>query len=74
MAYTVVHGGDGESVVIWASWSEFLGMGGYGFYVWGSAAMVVIVLAIEMTLVARRRRALFEQWVRPAGGRSETAT
>ena len=74
MAYAVVHGCHGEIVVIWASWGEFLAMGGYGFYVWGSAAMVVVVLAFEMTLVARRRRAVFEKSVRHPGGGSETAT
>ena len=36
-------------------------MGGYGFYVWGSYAAVVIVLAIELWLLkARRKNAVAE--------------
>jgi heme exporter protein D len=41
--------------------SEFLGMGGYGFYVWGSYAVTFAAIAIESFLVsARRRKALRE--------------
>jgi heme exporter protein D len=36
---------------------EFLAMGGYGLYVWGSYAVFVLVLAIDCLapLLARRR-------------------
>ena len=38
---------------------EFLAMGGYGFYVWGSYGVTALVLAIELvSLRARRRRAV----------------
>ena len=38
---------------------EFLAMGGYGFYVWGSYGMTALVLAVELvSLRARRRRAV----------------
>lgn len=47
--------------MIWSDWSEFVAMGGYGLYVWGSVAMVVVALAIEMTGVRQRRRALFDR-------------
>jgi len=33
-------------------------MGGYGLYVWGSFAMCAAVLALELGLLAMRRRAL----------------
>ncbi len=41
-----------------SSWPEFFAMGGYGFYVWGSFGMCAVVLAMEVTLLALRRRAL----------------
>jgi heme exporter protein D len=40
----------------WHSWSQFLTMGGYGLYVWGSYAVTLVVLIAEtMSLVMRRR-------------------
>ena len=33
-------------------------MGGYGLYVWGSFVMCAAVLALEVMLVATRRRTL----------------
>jgi heme exporter protein D len=37
---------------------EFLAMGGYGFYVWGSYGVTALVIAAEIIGVrARRRRA-----------------
>jgi len=46
------------------SWNEFITMGGYGLYVWGSLGMVLVCLGIELTglqarfksLVSRKRR------------------
>ncbi len=38
---------------------EFLAMGGYGYYVWGSYGMTALVLALELvSLRARRGRAV----------------
>ena len=42
----------------WSSWSEFVAMGGYGLYVWGSFAMCAAVLSLELGLLVLRRRAL----------------
>ena len=42
----------------WSSWSEFFAMGGYGLYVWGSFGMCAAVVALEVGLLALRRRAL----------------
>lgn len=36
------------------NWSEFLAMGGYGLYVWGSYAVTAAVLILNI-LAARRR-------------------
>jgi heme exporter protein D len=42
----------------WGSVGEFVHMGGYGLYVWGSFGMCALVLAVELTGVANRRRQL----------------
>ena len=40
---------------------EFLAMGGYGFYVWGSYGVTALVVIAEVVAVRRRReRALAE--------------
>ncbi len=42
----------------WKSFEEFLHMGGYGLYVWGSYAVTFAVMAAEAWLArARHRRA-----------------
>ena len=40
----------------WNSIDEFLAMGGYGFYVWGSFAITFIAMAIELWLINQRRK------------------
>jgi heme exporter protein D len=42
----------------WSSWSDFLAMGGYGLYVWGSFGVTALVMAGEMLSLRLRRRAL----------------
>ena len=42
----------------WHSVGEFLHMGGYGLYVWGSFAMCALVIAAELAGLSLRRRAL----------------
>jgi heme exporter protein D len=43
----------------WASMSDFLHMGGYGFFVWGAYAVTAAcVIAEVLALRARSRRAL----------------
>lgn len=41
----------------WAGIGEFLAMGGYGLYVWGSYAVTAIVVAIEIVVLITRHRA-----------------
>ena len=45
----------------WAGWSDFLAMGGYGLYVWGSFGMCAVVLVLEIALLKLRRRALKDE-------------
>lgn len=47
--------------MIWASWGDFWAMGGYGLYVWGSYAAVVLGLALEMRSAAQRQRSAIAQ-------------
>jgi len=42
----------------WNSFSEFINMGGYGFYVWGSYGVTFILLAAEVIMLRARRRRL----------------
>jgi heme exporter protein D len=39
----------------WASVNDFLSMGGYGLYVWGSYAVMVAVVLIEILLLKKGR-------------------
>ena len=47
--------------MIWSDWSQFLAMGGYGLYVWGSLGMCVLVPLMEITQLSLRKRALRTQ-------------
>lgn len=40
----------------WNSASEFLAMGGYALYVWGSYAVAAVLLLVEAVLLRRQRR------------------
>jgi heme exporter protein D len=39
----------------WGDLSTFLAMGGYGRFVWGSYAVTVACIVLEIVLVRRRR-------------------
>jgi len=58
----------------WNSVHDFLAMGGYALYVWGSYAMAVILVVAELiSLRARRSRALAELWrARDAASRTDS--
>jgi heme exporter protein D len=59
-------------MIWWKSAGDFLAMGGYGFYVWGSVLVTAGCMAAEpLLLAARRRRAL--QAARAERTRHETA-
>lgn len=46
------------------SFSEFLSMGGYGFYVWGSYGVTFAFMAIEVFLVIRNKRTIMQRLTR----------
>ncbi len=61
----------------WGSWQNFLAMGGYGLYVWGSYGVTLVVLAAEIVALVMRRRGVIERLATfyAAGGRNhETET
>ena len=42
-------------MIYWNSVADFIAMGGYGGYVWGSFGLAAVIMALEPILVARRR-------------------
>jgi heme exporter protein D len=40
----------------WTSFADFLAMGGYGLYVWGSFGVTAALMALELVLLRQRRR------------------
>ena len=45
----------------WGSPAEFLAMGGYAFYVWGSFLVTAACVAAEMLLLRARRRSALQR-------------
>lgn len=45
----------------WHSVSDFLSMGGYGLYVWGSFGVTALALALELLALRARRRRLEDE-------------
>lgn len=41
--------------------TEFLAMGGYGFYVWGSYLVTFALIVIEVVLVRRRQSGMLRR-------------
>ena len=52
--------------------SDFLSMGGYGFYIWGAYLVTALLMVAEVVLVRRRRRRLMKRLARI--GRQQTNT
>jgi heme exporter protein D len=44
--------------MIWKSLDDFIAMGGYGFYVWGSYLVTAVVIMAELLMLRARRRAI----------------
>ncbi len=42
----------------WSSFSDFLHMGGYALFVWGSYLVTILALVIEIALLRSRNKAL----------------
>jgi heme exporter protein D len=57
----------------WGSAAEFVAMGGYAPYVWGSYAVTALCLIIEPLVVRARRRAALAQLKALEGAARRTA-
>ncbi|MDX1250919.1 MAG: heme exporter protein CcmD [Gammaproteobacteria bacterium] len=45
----------------WSSLSEFLAMGGYALFVWGSYGVTALCMVVEVVLLLRRKRTLLQR-------------
>lgn len=45
----------------WNSLSEFINMGGYGFYVWGSYGVTLVLLAAEIIMLRSHKRRVTQE-------------
>jgi len=48
----------------WNSFSDFIHMGGYGLYVWGSFGMTALVMVVETCLALRQSRLVKQRLIR----------
>ena len=44
-------------MIHWNSFADFIAMGGYGFYVWGSFGATLLIMAIEPIVASRNQKA-----------------
>ena len=40
----------------WSTWSDFLAMGGYGLYVWGSFGVTALCMVADALIAIKRHR------------------
>ena len=45
-------------MIYWKSFSDFLAMGGYCFYVWGSFGVTALIMLIEPIVAIRNQKTL----------------
>ena len=43
------------------NWADFFAMNGYGFYVWGSYGVALLVFIVETAMVRHRRTLVLRQ-------------
>jgi heme exporter protein D len=61
-------------MIHWNSFGDFIAMGGYGLYVWGSFGITALIMIVEPILVARNRKSTIARLKRQlrADARTET--
>ncbi len=59
-------------MIYWHSFSDFIAMGGYGLYVWGSFGVTAAIMAIEPILVARNQKTTIARLKRQLRAESRT--
>ena len=55
----------------WGSLDNFLAMGGYGFYVWGSYGVTAALILVEVALLRAKRRSVETALARSVRARSQ---
>jgi len=45
-------------MIHWKSLADFIAMGGYGFYVWGSFGLTALIMLIEPIVAVRNQKTL----------------
>lgn len=62
----------------WHSFADFLAMGRHGVYVWGSFAVMALIMTLEPLLLVRAHRRfvarLRRRWARGGSGREAAAS
>ena len=53
-------------MIHWNSFSDFLAMGGYGLYVWGSFGVTALIMVAEPIIAVRNRKTLVARLKRQA--------
>ena len=63
-------------MIHWNSFSDFISMGGYGTYVWGSFGVTALIMAIEPIVAIRNQKTLIARLKRQirAESRAESST
>ena len=61
-------------MIYWKSFSDFLAMGGYSFYVWGSFGVTALIMLVEPIVVARNRKTTIARLKRQLRAESRTTS
>ena len=61
-------------MIYWNSFSDFIAMGGYGTYVWGSFGVTALIMAIEPIVAIRNQRTLIARLKRQIRAESRADT
>ncbi len=59
-------------MIYWHSFGDFLHMGGYGVYVWGSFGVTALIMLVEPIVVARNRKTTIARLKRQLRAESRT--
>ena len=61
-------------MIYWNSFADFLHMGGYGLYVWGSFGLTALIMAVEPVVVARQQKSTIARLKRQLRAESRTTS
>ena len=61
-------------MIYWTSFSDFIAMGGYAVYVWGSFGVTALILAVEPILALRHQKQTISRLKRQLRAETRTPT